>query len=133
MSRRLPALGLLLLVGCGGPPAPAGTGAREAAADYFEALARRDWPAAHDKLAPESRQRFGREVFAGKAQAYRKALGFDLAKVHLRSCEEQGDRAVAHLTLADAADTRKNSYRESVVLRRGPEGSGVVLPKNFGK
>lgn len=137
------ARGALLLVvviafavsGCGSreEPSPLGTGARAAATDYFDALAQRNWAAAYAKLDAESKRQVAAAAFARRAEAYVKRLGFDFRKAHLRSCDEQGEKATAHLTLSDRQGTRKHSYRESIMLRRDVQGWGVTLPANFGR
>src|SRR5262245_7167342 len=93
--------GLLLLAGLAGcsrtPEPPTGTGAKEAVRSYFEALMRRDWQQAYAALHPDSRKRYTPEQFALLAQAYRQNLGFEPQELHVRSCEEQGARAIAHI------------------------------------
>jgi hypothetical protein len=58
-------------------------------------------------------------------------LGFAIDKVHVRSCDEQDGRAIAHLTLSDKSASRKQSYRESVGLQWDNGRWVVVLPKSF--
>jgi hypothetical protein len=123
-----------LLAGCAAaPPARPDTGARAAAEAYLAALVRNDADAAYQLLHPEAKQLFPREAFARRAAAYVKQLGFAPARVHIRSCDEQADRAVVQVTLTDAAGSRKHSYRDGLVLKRGPDGWGIVPPKNFGQ
>jgi len=123
-----------LLVGCGAKPEPpAGTGAREAVSEFFDALAKREWNAAYDRVAAESRKHTDRAAFAQRADRYVRGLGFDFAKAHLRTCDEQGEKAIAHLNLSNAAGNRKHSYRESIMLQRDGDRWGVVLPSNFGR
>src|SRR5262245_10412180 len=86
--------------GCGTRPSPVtDTGSGESVRAYFEAVVRRDWPAAHAALHPGTRARLGPERFARLAEEYWKGLGFEPSGVTVRSCEEQGDRAVAHVVL----------------------------------
>ncbi len=122
-----------VLAGCDRAAAPAGSGAREAAHAYYEALLRRDWPKAYAALHPDSRKRLGGEQFAQRAQAYRRDLGFEAEKVHVRACEERGAEAVAHVTLDGRSAGKGRHYRDAVTLRRGDAGWGVVLAPNFGQ
>jgi hypothetical protein len=127
-------LALAAILGCGSAPeAPRGTGAREAAVEFFCALARQEWAEAFDKLDAESRKNTTLASFSARARAYRKNLGFELAKTQVRLCEEQGGKANAHLVLSDGSDALKRTYRDAVVLRKGPVGWAVVLPPNFGE
>jgi hypothetical protein len=122
----------LALVGCATEPGPRpGTGAAEAARDFFGALCQRDWPRAYGLLAPETRRRWSAEQFAGLATNYRKAIGMDPAAVHVRSCEEQGSEAVAHVVLTGAPGHAQ--HKDAVALRRSEAGWGVHLPRNFGQ
>jgi hypothetical protein len=119
--------------GCGRAPEPAaGTGAREAGLGWYEALVRQDWPAAYAALDPGSKTGLGVGEFARLARQYRRRLGFEPRAVRVRSCEEQGDRAIAHVTLTGRGASR-SLYRDAVALRRGESGWAVVLPPNFGR
>src|SRR5690242_7631423 len=90
--------------GCGRAPAPApaGTGAREAAQAFYDAVVRQDWPAAHALLDPGSQKRHGQ----GRLAQYRRGLGFEPKAAHVRACEERGDDAVAHVTLSGRGAAR---------------------------
>jgi hypothetical protein len=121
------------VMGCApAPPAPAGTGAREAARDFFESVARQDWPRGYALLADESRARVGPERFAKLAAAYRRGLGFEPDSVQVIACDEDGAQAVAHVTLTGRGPHR-HRYKDAAVLRRGGSGWGVVLPADFGR
>lgn len=135
MRRILPVLGFLFaaLIGCAREGPPTGTGAREAAAAFFEAIVRRDWPTAYAGLHPVSRRGLDSATFTRKAQTYRAALGFEPAKVVVRSCDEQGERATVHMLLTDANDSRRHSYREAIALQRSTDGWRIVLHKGFGR
>jgi hypothetical protein len=123
-----------LVLGCGREPAPeAGTGAREAAQAYFEALLQKDWPRAYAGLCRDGRGRVGAEEFGRLAENYRGRLGFEPRAVHVRACEEQGDRAVAHVAWTGPGAARRRPYRDAVELRRDNGEWGVVLPKQFGQ
>jgi hypothetical protein len=130
-----PLLAAVVVAGCRGrsdAPPRVKTGAEEAAREYFEALVNRDWPAAYRALDPQSRAGCGRDQFARRAEAYRRALGFEPAEVHVQSCDERGDEAVAHVNLRGVAGSSPRVYRDAVGLRRGPAGWAVVLPSRFG-
>lgn len=120
--------------GCGPtvPPAPAGTGAREAAQRYFECVAKEDWAAAYDTLAPESRARVGADRFARLGQEYRRGLGFVPSGVRVNASDEHGDEAVAHVTLSGRGGHR-HQFKDAVTLKRVGEGWRVVLSPTFGK
>lgn len=70
--------------------------------------------------------------FAALARAYRLGLGFDPAAVHISSCDEHGDIAIAHVTLTGAGSHR-HRYKDAVTLRREPEGWRVELATTFGR
>jgi hypothetical protein len=114
------------------PPAQTGTGAREAAQGFFEAVAREDWSRGYALLADESRAKVGPDRFARLAGAYRRGLGFEPDAVQLTACDEDGPRAVAHATLSGRGPGR-HRYKEAAVLRRGESGWGVILPADFGR
>jgi hypothetical protein len=125
---------LACLGGCGptAPTAPPGTGAREAAAGYFEALVRKDWPAAYALLAPESQKRVGAEQFARLAEAYRRGLGLEPETVHVNACDEHGSEAVAHVTLSGQGQKR-HQFKDAASLRKDDFGWRIVLSPKFGK
>lgn len=120
--------------GCKSPTPPeTGTGAREAARGYYEALARMDWEAAYASLESDSRGRYRRDEFARLAAEYRRKLGFDPRGVTVRACEEQGDAAIAHVVLTGAAPAGRKSFRDGISLRREGTTWGVKLPHRFGR
>jgi hypothetical protein len=125
-------LAVALACGCTRTPPPAGTGAAAAARTYFEALVRRDWPAAYAALHPDSRARCDPDRFARLAEAERRRLGFEPEAVRLRSCTERGGKAVAHVVFNGRAGGKQRTYRDAVGLRRAAAGWGVVLPGRFG-
>ncbi|MFO0850415.1 MAG: hypothetical protein U0871_17920 [Gemmataceae bacterium] len=130
--RRAGLLTLLALAGCRSEPPPAGSGAREAAYRYFDALVRSDWPAAYSALAAESRKRVSGDGFARLAAAYRRGLAFDPDAAHVTACEEHGDGAIAHVSLTGKGRHGRR-FKEAVTLRREPAGWAVVLPATFGR
>jgi hypothetical protein len=121
------------LAGCGGTPAPAGTGAQAAARDFCEALIRKDWGGAHAALHPDSRAKTGAVPFSRQAEAYRRQLGFEPEQVAVRACEEHGTEAVAHVIIKGHAAAGPRSYKDALVLRQAESGWGVVLPPRFGE
>src|SRR5262245_33091389 len=123
-----------VLAGCSSPaPGPADTGARQAVEQYYQALAARDWQRAYAALPPDSRARLRPEQFAALAQGYRAGLGFEPEAVHVRSCEERGEEATAHVVLTGHAGPARKQFKDAAALRRGPAGWGVVLPSRFGR
>ena len=131
------AWGLLVLgvlAGCGREPAPPpDTGAASAARDYFEAVLRQDWARAYAALGSEDRARWSIAEFARRAQAYRRNLGFDPEAVRVRSCGEDGPKAIAHVTLMGRVDSRQRFSKDAVALRQCGPAWGVVLPRDFGR
>ena len=138
MSRPCPpcagSLLLLALVGCGpsGPTTPH-TGAEEAARDYYEAVRARDWGRAYDLLHPDSRRRWPADGFARLAADYRRRIGFESEAVQVRSCEEQGEQAKAHVVFEGNAAGKRRYFKDAAELRRSAAGWGVVLPQRFGR
>jgi hypothetical protein len=119
--------------GCGRPAErPADTGAKDAARSFAEAIARQDWATAYEGLHEDGRKRLGRDKFTRLARQYRRDLGFEPTRAQVRSYEEQGDEAKAHVVFSGRAKSGPRQFRDSVLLRRGPEGWGVVLPRRFG-
>jgi hypothetical protein len=127
-------LALAALVGCGpAQPTAPHTGAEEAARDYFEAIRARDWRRGYELLHPDSRGRWSADGFARVAEEYRRRIGFDPEAVHVRSCEEQGEGAKAHVVFEGHAAGKQRQFKEAAELRRAPSGWGVVLPQRFGR
>ncbi len=125
---------LLALAGCGGVPTPVtDTGAKAAAQEFFEAVVRRDANRAYAVLHPDSQKRWPQARFSSAVETYRRKLRFEPEKVVVRSCEEQGDQAVAHVVITGHGSSRHQRYQDGTVLRKGPDGWRVVLPANFGR
>jgi hypothetical protein len=136
MQRRLLCVLLAgtLLTGCNDSPEQApGTGAKECAQAYYEALTLHDWSKAYATLDPESRDRCGQQRFNGLAERYLNGLGFELDAVHVRACEERGTKATAHVVLTGRAGADKHRYKDAITLHLGDDGWRVVLPSNFGQ
>jgi hypothetical protein len=133
MSARWAVLPLVvvLLAGCSRKPArPPGTGAKEAALDFFDALVRQDWGRGHALLEPQSQASCPLERFSRLAAEHRRGLGFEPTGVVVRACEEQRDQAIAHVVLTGKAPSRA---RDAVTLRREADAWRVVLPATFGR
>ena len=125
---------LLPLLGCSSEPPPqVDTGARQAAAAFYEALIRRDWSSAYGLLDAGSRAICSEQQFAVRAKTYLQHLGFEPRGVQIQFCEEQETAALAHLALAGNDGKRHRRFREGVELRKAADGWAVVLPANFGR
>src|SRR5262245_7745037 len=131
MTRRPSVCLCLLAAGCGPAPPPSGTGAREAALAFYQAIVRQEWNAAHALLDPPSRARCDASRFAGLAKVYRGGLAFEPTTVQVTACEEQGDRAVAHVVLIGRPSAHQR-FKDTAILRFGPDGWGVQLSPTFG-
>jgi hypothetical protein len=114
-------------------PAPQGTGAREVVVKYFEPLAQQDWDTAYSQLHADTQKRMNRAAFERGARVYCKRLGFAIGKVAIRSCDEQGEKAIAHVNLSDANGSPKHRYHEGTLLQQSDKGWRIVLPSNFGQ
>lgn len=115
------------------PAPPTDTGTREVVTKYFEALAKQDWDAAYKQLHADTQKRFSRLAFERNARDYCKRLGFPLGKVFIRSCDEQGEKAIAQVILSDANGSAKARFHEGIVLQQNAVGWKVVLSSNFAK
>jgi hypothetical protein len=122
-----------VVTGCGGHAAAPPCEAEGAVRQFFGGLVDQDWPTAYGALHPDGRKRLSVEQFTQLARQYRRGLGFEPTAAHVRSCEERGDEAVAHVSLTGQAAGRPRVHKDAVTLRRGPEGWGVVLPPRFGQ
>jgi hypothetical protein len=125
---------VLTSVGCGSnPPPPAGTGAAEAAERFFAALVARDWSIAYDGLDDATKAKWALDCFRTLATNFRTDWGFDPESVLVRSCDEHGNDATAHVVLSGRGKTGHKLWKDAVVLRRGPAGWRVIPPSTFGK
>ena len=122
-----------VMMGCDPAPLPpSGTGAREAAQRYCDALLEKDWPRAYAALHPDSRARYSASRFARLAERYCRELGFEPEPARIRFCQEQGTRTVAHIVWKGQKAAHEHFYKEVIILHSTPAGWGVVLPQNFG-
>ena len=132
MTRRQWLCCCLLAAGCRPTQsAPAGTGALEAVVAFYTALVHKDWDAAYAILDASNRSRVTRQRFATLAGTFRGGIGFEPSSVQVSSCEEQGERAVAHVVLIGRPSAHQR-FKDAVTLRRGEDGWGVVLAPTFG-
>lgn len=122
---------LALLSGCGEQPPSAQleTGAKQATEAFYSALIRRDSQRAYDLLDDSSRKRITPEAFTRLVDQYSRNLGFAAEKVYVKNCEEQGDRAVAHVVLSG----HSHRYEDGITLTHAGARWGVVLPDNFSR
>jgi hypothetical protein len=121
---------LIALAGCTAPAPPMGTGAEAVVRGYYEALIRKDWPSAYAALHPDSQAKTTAAQFSRQAENHRRTIGFAPEQVGVRSCEEHGPEAMAHVVLKGAGRT----YKDAVTLRQTASGGwGVVLPARFGE
>jgi hypothetical protein len=135
--RSIPRLGLVLLplafAGCGrsSDPPPPDTGAREAVRGFYQAVIRRDWTGAYSLLHPDTTKAWSPSEFSRRADAYRGKLGFDPARVAVRTCDEHGEEATARVSLSGPGGGR-HTYEDTLFLRRHAGEWRVVLPPRFG-
>lgn len=123
---------LCSMTGCSrDAPELADTGARAAARTFFDAIIKKDWRRAHAELA--TRQDSSLAAFISHAEAYRGRLGFEPVEVHIRACEERGDKAIAHVTISGRGEKQTQRYRDGIVLCRESGHWRVILPETFGK
>ena len=135
MGRHVAGWSLVLIVaGCSREvPAAAGTGAEGVVRGYYDALVRKDWTEAYAALHPDSRAKVSAAQFARQAESYRRQLGFEPQQVTVRSCEEHGSEALAHVILKGSAAGGPRSFKDAVVLRQTAGRWGLVLPARFGE
>jgi hypothetical protein len=117
--------------GCQPAATPTGTGAREAAVAFFQGIIRQQWDASYAVLDAANRARCDPARFAALAKSYRGGMPFEPTGVQVTACEEQGDRAIAHVVLVGRPSAHQR-FKDAATLRRGPEGWGVVLSPTFG-
>ena len=138
MARGTKGVWILLLAGLGGcsrtaSPPPVDTGSREAVRVYYEGIIRQDWQSVYAILHPDLHRRYTREQFVLLAQAYRKKIGFEPGALHIRSCEEHGAEAIAHVVLKSRTASHKRRYSDGIVVRQSAGGWRIVLPNDFSR
>ena len=126
----LAAAAAALAAGCGrpAPTRPPGSGAEAAAKAYCDALLRQDWDRAYALLDADGQAACGPTRFAQLAAAYRAGMGFEPDAVRVRSCQENGDGAIAHVVFSGAAGPQHRSHQDGLTLRRGAPGWAVAPP-----
>lgn len=126
---------LLLSAGCAKPPppAPTGTGAREVCQQFLDALVRRDWAAAHAKLASDTLAAWPAARFGQRMEAYFQQMGFQPSAVELTACSEKGSEAMAHVVFTGRDGKTRRRFKETFALHRTDVGWGAALPTNFGR
>jgi hypothetical protein len=123
----------VLFIGCGHSSDGSGTGAKECAQGFYEAIVRQDWANAYATLDPETKKRWKSEQFTQLAKNYRSSLGFEPEAVHIRACDEQNADATAHIVLTGRTTTQDRRHNDAVALRRTEDGWRIVLPESFGR
>jgi hypothetical protein len=114
------------------PTAPAGTGAKEKAFEFFDAIRRRDWPTAFAATHTKGRLSLSAEAFARLAEQCRRSIGFEPEQVYVTACDEQAETATAHIVFVGHS-ALKQRHKDGITLHRDGQGWGVVLPANFGR
>jgi len=133
IGRRVFLLAAILAAGCRAKPTgPAGTGAKEKAFEFFDAIRRRDWPTAFAATHPNGRLNLSAEAFTRLAEQYRRSIGFEPEQVFVTACDEQAETATAHIVYQGHA-VLKQRHKDGITLRRDGDGWGVMLPANLGR
>lgn len=138
MPRRTRSVIWLTLVcgisGCAADPSvPSSDSAAAIVQTYCYALTQHAWPRAHATLHPDCRATLTVEDFVRLAGQYQQSFGFSPEAFHVRSCQEQGDDAIAHIVWNGHEGGHQRSYKDGLVLRRTGEGWRIVLPRNYGQ
>ncbi len=125
----------LSLGGCGQstPTALPTTGSPEVVRAFFEAVVHQEWPKAYDQLHPDQRTKYTLARFTQLAKSYYQHLGFAPREVHVRSCEEHGAEAIAHVVFTGESGPKQKFHKEAVALQSSVNGWGIVLPPKFGQ
>jgi hypothetical protein len=130
-------MGLLLggaVLGCGRAPQEAqGTGAKECVHEFFGGILQRDFFRAYSVLDAASQKKCNPQQFSALATSYLNSFGFEAEKVHVRSCEEHGADATAHVTFTGHTTSQDRWHKDGIVLHREEAGWRLVLPANFGR
>ncbi|WP_029629662.1 nuclear transport factor 2 family protein [Zavarzinella formosa] len=123
------------LVGCSSstPPAAPDTGAKKVVQDYGEAVVRRNWPKAYALLHPDNHKQWPLEQFTRLAESYRRNLEFEPQRLHIRSCEEQTDRVVAHVVFIGGNSHQRHSFNDGLTLYQAEGKWLILLTPKFGK
>jgi len=122
-----------LFFGCGRVQNDPGTGAKECVQSFFQAIINEDWRTAYGDIAPGSPKAATLEQFAPLARGYRINLGFEPDELHIQSCQEHGQEAIAHLILTGRNVDQARRYKDAIKLRRSDDGWRIVLSRTFGQ
>ncbi|HEV3117769.1 MAG TPA: hypothetical protein VGY58_11990 [Gemmataceae bacterium] len=114
-------------------PEPEGTGAEQAVQEYCDAVVRGEWTRAYAGLDASSRQHLSEQQFARLIRKRWQAIGFEPQEARVRSCEEHGAEAIAHVVLTGHAGSRLRLYKDAVVLRHSATGWRVMLSPASGQ
>ena len=118
----------LCLLGCGEKQATVtNTGAEAVVRSYFNGIVRQDWPVCYALLHPDTQKRLSLQQFASYAQEYRRKIGFLPEEVHIQSCTERENDAVAHLALSGDQSKKKHTFKDGATLKRVADGWRIVL------
>jgi hypothetical protein len=133
MQRGLAVMAMTAAVaGCGKPAVRPGTGAEEVVREFYAALLRQDWSRAYAAVDAQQRSQCSADRFASLAQHYYRGIGFAARELHVRSCEEHGDDAIAHIVLTGEDGSRRRFHRDAITLRWDGAVWRVVLSSRFG-
>lgn len=118
-----------LALGCGTVPAPSrGTGAREAALGFFEAVIDSDAERAYAYLSDRSKAQ-SLPQFAARARSYCRHTDIEPKEVKVTSCDELDTQAVAHIVLVNGS----KRYKDAALLHREATDWKITLPAHFGQ
>jgi len=128
-------LTLLGAAGCGStrPTDPGDTGSKAAVLAYFQGILRKDWQSVYAMLTPETQKKFSPQRFESQAKVTRLRIGFEPEDVHIRSCEENGNDATAHVILLTKNPTHKRRFVDGITAKRIEGQWRIVLPDNYGR
>ena len=125
---------LLILMGCNPSiKRPPGSGAREAAQSYYEAILQKDWPGAYAALDSSSRTRLTVSQYTRLGENYRRNLGFEPESIAIRAWDEQGNAATVHVIWTGTALNKTHHFKDAIRLQLSEEGWRIVLPTSFGQ
>ena len=132
MKRAALLIAIASLAGCRGdlPSPTVDTGAKETAIGYFTAFANGDAAGAYSNLDSDIRGKVSADAFARQTTAYKRKVGYHVDRVHVQTCEENGDVATAHVVLIGRSAGHSRRFEDAVALRRRDGKWGVVLPAN---
>ena len=128
------AVSITALGGCRSRKAtpPPDTGSRAALQTFYNALIEQNWSGAYAQLHAEEQSHLSLAQFTDLAKAYRRDVGFEPARLQIRSCNEQGDTTIGHVVLIGTQSGHQH-YRDAISLKNDGSRWGIVLPATFGK